>query len=104
MYRCMPVGYSRGTRCRSPFEDPLDPAKVDELRFVAKKDFQLVLANPDILAAIDRHYGDESSEDVDKILAELGGDEKITEEAKVAAETSDEDLRGRRTKRPSCAS
>ncbi len=92
MYRCMPVSLE-GNTLQVAFEDPLDPAKVDELGFVAKKDIQLVLANPtDILAAIDRHYGDESSEDVDKILAELGGDEKITEEAMVAAETSDEDL------------
>ena len=92
MYRCMPVSLE-GNTLQVAFEDPLDPAKVDELGFVAKKDIQLVLANPvDILSAIDRHYGDESSEDVDKILAELGGDEKITEEALVAAETSDEDL------------
>lgn len=92
MYRCLPVSLE-GNTLRVAFEDPLDPAKVDELGFVAKKDIQLVLANPaEILAGIDRHYGDESSEDVDKILAELGGDEKITEEALVAAETSDEDL------------
>jgi type IV pilus assembly protein PilB len=92
MYRCMPVSLE-GNTLQVAFEDPLDPAKVDELGFVAKKDIQLVLANPvDILSAIDRHYGDESSEDVDKILEELGGDEKITEEAMVAAETSDEDL------------
>ena len=85
MYRCMPVSLD-GNTLQVAFEDPLDPAKVDELGFVAKKDIQLVLANPtDILAAIDRHYGDESSEDVDKILAELGGYEKITEEAMVAA-------------------
>lgn len=92
MYRCLPVSLE-GNTLQVAFEDPLDPAKVDELGFVAKKDIQLVLANPaDILAGIDRSYGDESSEDVSKILAELGGDEKITEEAMVAAETSDEDL------------
>jgi hypothetical protein len=41
---------------------------------------------------MDKYYGEEGSEDVNKILAELGGDEKITEEATVAAETDDEDL------------
>jgi type IV pilus assembly protein PilB len=41
---------------------------------------------------LDKYYGEEGSEDVDKILAELGGDDKITEEATFAAETSDEDL------------
>ena len=92
MYRCLPVSLE-GNTLRVAFEDPLDPAKVDELGFVAKKDIQLVLAHPgDISSGLDRHYGDESSEDVDKILAELGGDEKITEESIVAAETSDEDL------------
>ena len=92
MYRCLPISLE-GSTLRVAFEDPLDPAKIDELGFVAKKDIQLVLANPaDISAGLDRFYGEESSEDVDKILAELGGDEKITEESLVAAETSDEDL------------
>ena len=92
MYRCIPVSLE-GNTLRVAFEDPLDPAKVDELGFVAKKDIQLVLANPtDISAALDRFYGEETSEDVTKLLEELGGDEKITEEAIVAAETDDEDL------------
>ncbi len=92
MYRCIPVSLE-GNTLRVAFEDPLDPAKVDELGFVAKKDIQLVLANPtDISAALDRFYGEETSEDVSKLLEELGGDEKITEEAIVAAETDDEDL------------
>jgi len=92
MYRCIPVGLE-GHTLRVAFEDPLDPAKVDELGFVAKKDIQLVLANPtEISSALDRYYGEETSEDVAKLLEELGGDEKITEEAMVAAETDDEDL------------
>jgi type IV pilus assembly protein PilB len=92
MYRCIPVSLE-GNTLRVAFEDPLDPAKVDELGFVAKKDIQLVLANPvDISAALDKFYGEETSEDVSKLLEELGGDEKITEEAIAAAETDDEDL------------
>jgi len=92
MYRAVPVALD-GHVLQVAFEDPLDPAKVDELGFVAKKDIQLVLANPtDIAAALDRHYGEETSEDVAKLLAELGGDDKITEEASVAAETDDDDL------------
>jgi type IV pilus assembly protein PilB len=92
MYRCIPVSLE-GNTLRVAFEDPLDPAKVDELGFVAKKDIQLVLANPtDISSALDRYYGEETSEDVSRLLAELGGDDKITEEAIVAAETDDEDL------------
>ncbi len=92
MYRCIPVSLE-GNTLRVAFEDPLDPAKVDELGFVAKKDIQLVLANPvDISAALDKFYGEETSEDVNKLLEELGGDEKIAEESIVAAETDDEDL------------
>ena len=92
MYRCIPVSLE-GNTLRVAFEDPLDPAKVDELGFVAKKDIQLVLANPsDISAALDKFYGEETSEDVSKLLEELGGDEKIAEESMVAAETDDEDL------------
>jgi hypothetical protein len=50
MYRCLPVSLE-GTTLQVAFEDPLDPAKIDELGFVAKKDIQLVLAAPaEILA------------------------------------------------------
>jgi type IV pilus assembly protein PilB len=92
MYRCLPISLE-GNTLQVAFEDPLDPARIDELGFVAKKDIQLVLAHPaDIQAGLDKYYGEESSEDVAKLLAELGGDDKITEEATVAAETDDEDL------------
>ena len=92
MYRCVPVSLE-GNTLRLAFEDPMDPGKIDEVGFVAKKDIQLVVVHPaEIQAALDKYYGEESSEDVDKILAELGGDDKITEEATFAAETSDEDL------------
>jgi type IV pilus assembly protein PilB len=92
MYRCLPVSLE-GNTLQVAFEDPLDPARVDELGFVAKKDIQMVLAHPaDIQAGLDRYYGEESSEDVARLLAELGGDDKITEEATFAAETDDEAL------------
>jgi type IV pilus assembly protein PilB len=92
MYRCLPVSLE-GNTLQVAFEDPLDPARIDELGFVAKKDIQLVITHPaDIQAGLDRYYGEESSEDVAKLLAELGGDDKITEEATVAAETDDEEL------------
>ena len=92
MYRCMPVELDGGT-LQVAFEDPLDPSRIDELGFVAKKDIQLVLANPtEIAAGLDKYYGDEGSEDVNQILKELGGDEKIIEEAIVAADTDDETL------------
>jgi type IV pilus assembly protein PilB len=92
MYRALPISLDGGT-LRVAFEDPLDPSKIDDLGFVAKKDIQVVLANPaEIQAGLDKYYGEEGSEDVLEILKELGGDEKITEEAIVATETDDEAL------------
>jgi type IV pilus assembly protein PilB len=92
MYRCLPVGLSDGM-LRVAFEDPLDPGRVDELGFVAKKEIQVVVAHPaEIQAGLDKYYGEELGGDVTEILRELGGDEKIAEESLVATETDDETL------------
>ena len=92
MYRALPVRLD-GSTLQVAFEDPLDPARVDELGYVAKKDIQVVLANPsEIQSGLDKYYGEEGSEDLMEILKDLGGDEKITEEAIVATETDDEEL------------
>jgi len=92
MYRCLPVELSDGT-LRVAFEDPLDPGRVDELSFVAKKEIQVLVAHPaDIQAGLDKYYGEEMGGDVSDILKELGGDEKIAEESIVATETDDETL------------
>ncbi|HOB34072.1 MAG TPA: ATPase, T2SS/T4P/T4SS family, partial [Verrucomicrobiota bacterium] len=74
MYRCFPVEAFDST-LRVAFEDPLNPARVDELGFMVKKDIQPVIANPaDISRLIERHYGQDDSESVSEILRELGGD------------------------------
>ncbi len=92
MYRCLPVGFSDGM-LRVAFEDPLDPQRVDELAFVAKREVQVVVAHPaEIQAGLDKYYGEEVGGDVAAILKELGGDEKIAEESIVATETDDETL------------
>ena len=92
MYRCLPVGFSDGM-LRVAFEDPLDPQRVDELAFVAKREVQVVVAHPaEIQAGLDKYYGEEMGGDVAAILKELGGDEKIAEESIVATETDDETL------------
>ena len=91
-YRCLPIEVN-GSTLRVVFEDPLNPAHIDELTFVAKKDIQLVVANPtDIQAALDRYYGADMGGEVDEILKQLGGDEKITEEAVAAVEMDDEEM------------
>jgi type IV pilus assembly protein PilB len=92
MYRCLPLELSDGM-LRVAFEDPLDPGRVDELSFVAKKEIQVVVAHPaEIQAGLDKYYGEELGGDVSEILKELGGDEKIAEESIVATETDDETL------------
>ncbi len=92
MYRCLPVELRAGT-LRVAFEDPLDPGRVDELSFVAKREIQVVVAHPtEIQAGLDKYYGEEMGGDVAEILKELGGDEKIAEESIVATETDDETL------------
>ena len=91
-YRCLPIEVT-DTTLRVAFEDPLNTSHIDELSFVAKKDIQVVVANPsDIQAALDKHYGMDVGGDVDEILKQLGGDEKIAEEAVVAAEMDDEQM------------
>src|SRR5260370_36290790 len=45
MYRCVPVEVYDGT-VKMAFEDPLDPARVDEVGFVVKQDVQGVVASP----------------------------------------------------------
>src|SRR5688572_19724659 len=68
MYRCVPVDLNNGT-LRVAFEDPLDPAHVDEVAYVVKKDVQVVVANPaEIESAIEKYYGAEASGDVTAIL------------------------------------
>ena len=88
MYQCIPVGLSGGT-VRVALVDPLNPARVDELGFVLKRDIQLVVADPTAIEkAIEKFYpdgvgGDDSS--FSEILKELGADQELAKEAKVAA-------------------
>jgi len=89
-YRCIPVELN-GSTLRVAFEDPLDSARVDEVAFVAKRDLQVVVANPaEIESAIEKYYGAEASGDVAAILKELGADEEIAKEVTAAVEMDDE--------------
>ena len=89
-YRCIPVELNNGM-LRVAFEDPLDPARIDEVAFVVKKDVQVVVANPsEIENAIEKYYGAEASGDVSAILKELGADEEIAKEVTAAVEMDDE--------------
>src|ERR1044071_5374860 len=87
MYQCIPVGLS-GSTVRVALADPLNPARVDELGFVLKRDIQLVVADPAVIEkAIEKFYpdglgGEDSS--FSEILKELGADKELAKEAKVA--------------------
>ena len=75
-YKCLPVGFANGM-LQVALADPLDQQKSDEIHFIAKRDVQIVVANPaEIASAIERQYGQEENESFAEILKELG-DEKL---------------------------
>jgi type IV pilus assembly protein PilB len=90
MYRCIPVSLSNST-LRVAFEDPLNPARVDELGYIVKKDVQPVVADPaEVGQLIEKYYGQENtSESVSEILKQLGSDTEIAREVQQVAATDD---------------
>ena len=88
MYQCVPVSFD-GSTIRLALVDPLNPARIDELGFVLKKDVQVVVADPvTIQKALEKFYpgggvgGDDGS--FSDILKELGSDEDLAKGVKVA--------------------
>ena len=80
MYRCVPVGMQNST-LQVAFEDPLNPARIDELGYAVKKEIQPVVANPaEIEKVIERFYGQDGGEGVSEILKQLGEDAEIARE------------------------
>ncbi|MFO1476938.1 MAG: ATPase, T2SS/T4P/T4SS family [Verrucomicrobiota bacterium] len=91
MYRCLPV-QAVGTGLDVAFEEyPLNPARVDELNFIVKRDIRPVVANPaDVSKLIDKYYGQEdASESVSEILKQLGADTDIAREVQEAGAADD---------------
>ena len=87
MYRCIPVAQFDST-LQVAFEDPLNPARVDEVGFTVRKEIQPVVADPaEIEKLIERHYGQDDSDNVSEILKQLGDDGDMAREAEEAAET-----------------
>ena len=88
MYECLPVGLENGT-LKIALVDPLNPARIDELGFVVKKDIRLVVADPAaIQKAIEKFYPEGGGEDASfsEILRELGADKELAKEARIAGE------------------
>ncbi len=86
MYRCLPVAFV-GDVVQVALAEPLDPARADEIQFSAKRDIQIVVADPsDIDKTIDRIYGQAESENFAEILKELGARTDVAQEAVEAAD------------------
>jgi type IV pilus assembly protein PilB len=84
MYKCMPIAVFDSS-VQVALADPLNPALVDELAYVIRKEIVPVVADPgDIERAVARFYGDSQSSVAD-ILKELGQDGDIAREAAEAA-------------------
>jgi len=86
MYRCIPVGLA-GDVVQVALAEPLDPARADEIHFSAKRDIQIVVADPaEIDKTIDRVYGQGESENFAEILKEMGSGTDVAREAAEAAD------------------
>jgi type IV pilus assembly protein PilB len=89
MYRCVPVGLQDST-LQVAFEDPLNPARVDELGYSVKKEIQPVIADPaEVSRLIEKHYGQDESESFSEILKQLGADTDMAREVEQVAATDD---------------
>ena len=86
MYQCLPVAFENGV-LQVALVDPLDPAKADEIQFAAKCDVLIVVVDPaEVVAGIERSYGQVESESFSEILKELGEDVKIARDAELAGD------------------
>ncbi len=77
MCQCLPVSLLNGT-LQVALAEPLDPAMTDEIQFAAKRDVQVVVADPaEILKGLERFYGQQESESFSEILKELDANKDI---------------------------
>ena len=85
MYQCLPVGLVNGV-LQVAMSNPLVPAASDEVQYAAKRETQVVVADPaEIKRCIDRLYGAEENESFAEILKELG-DDKLAKEVSAAGD------------------
>ncbi|MEI9963176.1 MAG: ATPase, T2SS/T4P/T4SS family [Limisphaerales bacterium] len=92
MYHCIPVAINNGV-VQIALADPLNPARADEIQFAAKRDVQVMVADPaEIEKTISRLYGQDEAENFSEILKELGEDADIARESSEAGATDDAKL------------
>ncbi|MBI5773413.1 MAG: Flp pilus assembly complex ATPase component TadA [Verrucomicrobia bacterium] len=88
MYQCLPLEL-HGNSLRVAMADPLNPAFVDEVGFIVRKELQVVVADPSaIVTAISKYYA-EKAESFDEILGELHLGEDSVKELEAAAGKED---------------
>ncbi|MHB8522671.1 MAG: GspE/PulE family protein [Limisphaerales bacterium] len=94
MYQCVPLAI-HGNTLQVALADPLNPAVIDELGFVVRKEIQVVVADPaQIEKAVSKFYGAEVG-NVGDILKELGGAKGASKDAPdVSMREDDGDLVG----------
>jgi type IV pilus assembly protein PilB len=86
MYQCLPVGLKDGM-LQVALVQPLDPGKADDIHFAAKRDVQVVVADPaDIERGIEQYYGQAESESFSDILKEIDANKTMVQKVSVAAE------------------
>jgi len=85
MYQCLPLELI-GNSLRVALADPLNPAIVDEVGFIVRKELQVVVADPGaVVAALTKYYA-EKAESFDDILSEMtAGDADAVQELAAAA-------------------
>jgi type IV pilus assembly protein PilB len=85
MYQCLPLELI-GNSLRVALADPLNPAIVDEVGFIVRKELQVVVADPAaVVAALSKYYA-EKAESFDDILSEMtAGDADAVQELAAAA-------------------
>lgn len=89
MYQCLPLEVI-GNSLRVVLADPLNPAIVDELGFIVRKELQVVVGDPAaVVAAIAKFY-EEKSESFEDILHDMvGAEDSVKELAAAAANQED---------------
>lgn len=84
MYQCLPLEM-HGDSLRVVLADPLNPAFVDEVGFIVRKELQVVVGDPTaVVAAIAKFY-EEKAESFDEILGELHLGEDTVKELQATA-------------------
>jgi len=84
MYQCLPLEVI-GNSLRVVLADPLNPAIVDELGFIVRKELQVVVGDPAaVVAAIAKFY-EEKAESFEDILHDMVGAEDSVKELAAAA-------------------